>query len=248
MTIVTGAGRGIGARDCAVVRGRGRQGRGQRSRRRRRWVGHLGRTRRGGCRGNQEKRGGTAIANFETVAEAVPASKIVKMAVEHLRKARRRGQQCRHFARRDLSPHEHRRLRIRDQGAFDGLVLRLACRRAPVPRAGKRLCSSTSPRLPASSAISARPITPPQNSASSVLFEIDCARHELRFKCRPNCVSPFAWSRLIGTITDRDPRGRKGTRRIKFEQMAPGKDRAGGAPSCSATPPKMSPGRSLRCA
>ena len=28
------------------------------------------------------KRGGTAVANFETVAEAVPASKIVKMAVD----------------------------------------------------------------------------------------------------------------------------------------------------------------------
>ena len=29
-----------------------------------------------------KKRGGTAVANFETVAEAVPASKIIKMAVD----------------------------------------------------------------------------------------------------------------------------------------------------------------------
>ena len=29
-----------------------------------------------------KKRGGTAVANFETVAEAIPASKIVKMAVD----------------------------------------------------------------------------------------------------------------------------------------------------------------------
>src|SRR6202051_5245804 len=29
-----------------------------------------------------KKRGGTGIANFETVAEAIPASKIVKMAVD----------------------------------------------------------------------------------------------------------------------------------------------------------------------
>jgi NAD(P)-dependent dehydrogenase (short-subunit alcohol dehydrogenase family) len=28
-----------------------------------------------------KKRGGTAVANFETVAEAIPASKIVKMAI-----------------------------------------------------------------------------------------------------------------------------------------------------------------------
>src|SRR6202171_534393 len=29
-----------------------------------------------------KKRGGTAVANFETVAEAIPASKIVKMAID----------------------------------------------------------------------------------------------------------------------------------------------------------------------
>ena len=29
-----------------------------------------------------KKRGGTAIANFETVAEALPASKIIKMAID----------------------------------------------------------------------------------------------------------------------------------------------------------------------
>src|ERR1700709_871493 len=29
-----------------------------------------------------KKRGGTAVANFETVAEAIPASKIVKMGVD----------------------------------------------------------------------------------------------------------------------------------------------------------------------
>jgi len=40
---------------------------------------HQRRTRRGGGRGNQAE-SGTAIANFETVAEAIPASKIVKMA------------------------------------------------------------------------------------------------------------------------------------------------------------------------
>ena len=33
-----------------------------------------------------KKRGGTAVANFETVAEAVPASRIVKMAVDHFGK------------------------------------------------------------------------------------------------------------------------------------------------------------------
>src|SRR5260221_726249 len=33
-----------------------------------------------------KKNGGTAIANFETVAEAIPASKIVKMATDHFGK------------------------------------------------------------------------------------------------------------------------------------------------------------------
>ncbi|WP_155483547.1 SDR family NAD(P)-dependent oxidoreductase, partial [Vibrio harveyi] len=30
-----------------------------------------------------KKRGGTAVANFESVAEAIPASKIVKAATDH---------------------------------------------------------------------------------------------------------------------------------------------------------------------
>ena len=58
-----------------------------------------------------KKRGGTAIANFETVAEAVPGQQDRQDGGRHLRKTRRRGQQCRHLARRDLSPHEHRRVR-----------------------------------------------------------------------------------------------------------------------------------------
>ena len=34
------------------------------------------------------KRGGTAVANFETVAEAIPANHIVKMATDHFLQAR----------------------------------------------------------------------------------------------------------------------------------------------------------------
>src|ERR1700719_1231402 len=33
-----------------------------------------------------KKRGGIAVANFETVAEAIPASKIVKTAIDHFGK------------------------------------------------------------------------------------------------------------------------------------------------------------------
>ena len=68
-----------------------------------------------------------------------------------------------------------------------------------------------------------------------------------RFNVRSNCVSPFAWSRMIGTIpTETD--GREGARRAKLKQMTPEKI----APLCgvprSATPPRTSPARSSGCA
>jgi len=52
-------------------------------RRRRRRLGQRARRRPEEVVEEIKKRGGTAIANFETVAEAIPASKIVKMATDH---------------------------------------------------------------------------------------------------------------------------------------------------------------------
>ena len=44
-----------------------------------------------------------------------------------------------------------------------------------------------------------------------------------RFHVRSNCVSPFAWSRLIGTIPTRDRRPRRDRKVTKIQQMGPEK-------------------------
>jgi hypothetical protein len=136
--IVTGAGRGIG-REIALLCRRGRrQGRRQRSGRRRRRLRvqppHRPR------KWSRKSRSAAARLppTFESVAEAIPASKIVQAGCRHLRPTRRRREQCRHPARRDLPSHEHRSLRAGHQGSPDGLVLCRARRRTHFPRAGKR--------------------------------------------------------------------------------------------------------------
>ena len=43
-----------------------------------------------------------------------------------------------------------------------------------------------------------------------------------RFNVRSNCIAPFAWSRMIGTIPDRDA-GAAGARRASIKQMTPDK-------------------------
>jgi len=58
-----------------------------------------------------KKRGGIAVANFETVAEAIPASKIVKTAIDSFGKLDGVVNNAGIPARRDLPSHEHRRLR-----------------------------------------------------------------------------------------------------------------------------------------
>src|SRR5882757_6276815 len=75
-----------------------------------------------------KKRGGVAIANFETVAEAIPASKIVKMATDHFGKLD--GVVNNAGILRDMIFH---RMSVEafesgHQGSPDGLVLCRACR------------------------------------------------------------------------------------------------------------------------
>ncbi len=65
-----------------------------------------------------------------------------------------------------------------------------------------------------------------------------------RFNVRSNCVSPFAWSRLIGTIPTETEAEK--ARVAKIQQMGPEKIAPVVRLSCSAMPPRTSPGRSLR--
>src|SRR5947208_2602681 len=96
-----------------------------------------------------KKRGGTAVANFESVAEAIPASKIVKTATDHF-------------------------------GRLDGVGL-----------------------------------------SKSIALDMG------RFNVRSNCVSPFAWTRMIGTIPTETEAEKARVEKIK--QMGPEKI----APMCA---------------
>ncbi len=164
--VVTGAGARHRQGDRAALRGRGRKGRGQRSRRRRRRLG-IERPRR--PRRWSRKSGSAAAPRWRirNRRRGHSGQQDRQDGGRQLRQARRRGQQRRHPARRDLPSHEHRCLRVRHQGASDGLVLRLARRRTAVPRAGERRVRPLHLDLGPGPAISARPTTPPRSSASS---------------------------------------------------------------------------------
>jgi hypothetical protein len=112
-----------------------------------------------------KKRGGTAVANFETVAEAIPASKIVKMAVDSFGKLD--GVVNNAGILRDAIFH---RMSI---DAFESVIKVHLMGSFYVSHAAARLFreqeavhSFILPRPPAWSAISARPITLPPSSAS----------------------------------------------------------------------------------
>jgi NAD(P)-dependent dehydrogenase (short-subunit alcohol dehydrogenase family) len=117
-----------------------------------------------------KKRGGTAVANFESVAEAIPASKIVKTATDHF-------------------------------GRLDGVVNNAGILRDMI-----------------------------FHKMSVEAFEAVIKSIALdmgRFNVRSNCVSPFAWTRMIGTIpTETDAQK---ARVEKIKQMGPEKI----APMCA---------------
>ena len=166
-----------------------------------------------------KKRGGTAVANFETVAEAIPASKIVKTAIDSFGKLD--GVVNNAGILRDAIFH---RMSI---DAFESVIkvhlmgsFYVSHAAAGCSASRKAVHSCTSPRPRAWSAISARPITPRPSSASS-----GC-RNRSRSTCtafnvRSNCVSPFAWSRLIGTIPTETEAEK--ARVAKIQQMGPEK-------------------------
>src|SRR5215469_9741632 len=93
------------------------------------------------------KRGGTAVANFETVAEAIPASRIVKTATDHVG----------NFGQANYA------------AAKLGIV----------------------------------------GLSKSIALDMS------RFHVRSNCISPFAWSRLIGTIPVDTPEQKARVERIQ---------------------------------
>ena len=155
--------------------------------------------------------GGTAVANFETVAEAIPASRIVKMAVDTYGKLD--GVVNNAGILRDAIFHRmsvdafESVIKVHLMGSFYVLAPRPGC---STSRQAARSC--TSPRPPASSVITARPIMPPPKLGIVGPCPSRSRSTWRGSNVRSNGIKPFAWSRLIGTIPGRNraekaPRG-----------------------------------------
>ena len=165
------------------------------------------------------KAGGTAVANFETVAEAIPASKIVKQAVDTygeldgvvnnagiLRDAI--------FHRMSVEAFEAV-IKVHLMGSF--YVSHAAARLFREQESGSFVhFTSTSGLIgnfgQANYAAAKLGIV---GLSKSIALDMN------RFNVRSNCVSPFAWSRLIGTIPTETDAEKARVERMK--QMGPEK-------------------------
>jgi len=163
--IVTGAGRGNRQGNRPALRGRGGKGRGQRSRRRRRTArDRAPRPPRSG-RGIKQ-RGGTRWRIRDRRRSQFPPARSSRWR-RQLRQLDGVVNNAGILRERDLPSHEHRRLRIRHQGAFDGSFYVSHAAARLFRRTGERLRSSTSPRPPAGRQFRPGQRTAPRNSASS---------------------------------------------------------------------------------
>jgi NAD(P)-dependent dehydrogenase (short-subunit alcohol dehydrogenase family) len=158
-----------------------------------------------------KKRGGTAVANFETVAEAIPASKIVKTAIDTYGKLD--GVVNNAGILRDAIFH---RMSI---DAFESVIKVHLMGSFYVSHAAARLFreqeSGAFVHFTSTSGLVGN--FGQANYAAAKLGIVGLSKSIAldmeRFHVRSNCVSPFAWSRLIGTIPTE----------AKIQQMGPEK-------------------------
>ncbi|HEX7882762.1 MAG TPA: SDR family NAD(P)-dependent oxidoreductase, partial [Afipia sp.] len=145
-----------------------------------------------------KKRGGTAVANFETVAEAIPASKIIKQAIDTYGKLD--GVVNNAGILRDAIFHRmsveafESVIKVHLMGSF--YTSHAAARIFREQESGAFVhFTSTSGLIgnfgQANYAAAKLGIV---GLSKSIALDME------RFNVRSNCVSPFAWSRLIGTI------------------------------------------------
>jgi NAD(P)-dependent dehydrogenase (short-subunit alcohol dehydrogenase family) len=163
--------------------------------------------------------GGTAVANFETVAEAIPASKIVKMAIDTygkldgvvnnagiLRDAI--------FHRMSIDAFESV-IKVHLMGSF--YVAHAAARLFREQESGSFVHFTSTSGLVGNFGQA--------NYAAAKLGIVGLSKSIAldmnRFNVRSNCVSPFAWSRLIGTIPTETEEEK--ARVKKIQQMGPEK-------------------------
>ncbi|OKO85312.1 3-hydroxyacyl-CoA dehydrogenase [Bradyrhizobium sp. NAS80.1] len=165
------------------------------------------------------KAGGTAVANFETVAEAIPASKIVKQAVDAYGKLD--GVVNNAGILRDAIFHRmsveafEAVIKVHLMGSF--YVSHAAARIFREQESGSFVhFTSTSGLIgnfgQANYAAAKLGIV---GLSKSIALDMN------RFNVRSNCVSPFAWSRLIGTIPTETDAEKARVERMK--QMGPEK-------------------------
>jgi len=129
---------------------------------------------------------------------AIPAARFVKMAVDTYGKLDGVVNNAGHPARRDLPQMSIDAFEVRDQGAPDGFVLCRARGSAAVPReeSGSFVHFTSTSGLVGNfgQANYAAAKLGHRRLSKSIALDMN------RYNVRSNCVSPFAWSRLIGTI------------------------------------------------
>ncbi|HWV96739.1 MAG TPA: SDR family NAD(P)-dependent oxidoreductase [Xanthobacteraceae bacterium] len=150
-----------------------------------------------------KKRGGTAVANFETVAEAIPASKIIKQAVDTFGKLD--GVVNNAGILRDAIFH---RMSI---DAFEAVIKVHLMGSFYTSHAAARIFreqeSGAFVHFTSTSGLIGN--FGQANYAAAKLGIVGLSKSIAldmnRFNVRSNCISPFAWSRLIGTIPTETP-------------------------------------------
>jgi hypothetical protein len=166
-----------------------------------------------------KKRGGTAVANFETVAEAIPASRIVQMAIDKF--GRLDGVVNNAGILRDAIFHRmsveafEAVIKVHLMGSF--YVAHGASRIFREQQSGSFVHFTSTSGLvgnfgQANYAAAKLGIV---GLSKSIALDME------RFHVRSNCVSPFAWSRLIGTIPTETPEEKARVERI--QRMGPEK-------------------------
>jgi NAD(P)-dependent dehydrogenase (short-subunit alcohol dehydrogenase family) len=165
------------------------------------------------------KRGGTAVANFETVAEAIPASKIVQTAIDSFGKLD--GVVNNAGILRDAIFH---RMSV---DAFEAVIKVHLMGSFYVSHAAARLFreqeSGAFVHFTSTSGLIGN--FGQANYAAAKLGIVGLSKSIAldmsRFNVRSNCVSPFAWSRLIGTIPTETEAEK--ARVARMQQMGPEK-------------------------
>ena len=168
------------------------------------------------------KHGGTAVANFESVSEAIPASKIVKAATDHF--GRLDGVVNNAGILRDMIFHK---MSIE---AFEAVIKGHLMGSFYVAHSAARLFreqeSGSFVHFTSTSGLIGN--FGQANYAAAKLGIVGLSKSIAldmgRFNVRSNCVSPFAWSRMIGTIpaeTEAEKERVERMKRMGPEKIAP---------------------------